>query len=167
MARQGIVGYIVNLLTNSRVEFELMPDELSDSNSAQFEDVSPLGRSGPLRAYSSSGPRAISFTLQLHNDYCKDGILNTVNKLKALTYPAYTGGNIMPPKCLVRIGDMINCTATCDEVGVNWMKPIVDNMYVMAEVSISLSEVTSKAKSTFDVEKGELNGAKGRGVTPW
>lgn len=152
--RDEIVCYIINLVTNSRIEFTLIPDEVSDSVSSQFEETTPMGRSGPIYGYSATGPHSVSFSIQLHDDYCKGGILNTVNKLKALTYPVYNSGNINPPKCLIRIGNIINMTAKCSEVSVTWQKPYRNGQYIMAEVSLSFDEVTSRSMSAYDVEKG-------------
>lgn len=148
--KEYIPCYIINILTGGKIEFECEPEEISDSNSNQFDPQEIRGRSSPFQGYNSSGPRSISFSVMLHDDLCKEGILNTVNHLRSLTFPNY-GGVLTPPKCLVRIGDMIHCNAIVNDVSVSWQKPYRDNVYVAAEVSINLSEVVDTPYSSSEV----------------
>lgn len=149
--------YIVNLLTGSQIAIRIIPEEVSDSTSSQWEEVVPRGRSNPIYGYSSSGPRTVSYTIQLHDDYLPDGILTTVNQLRALTYPAYSGGSISPPKCLVRVGGNIKFTGICKEVSVTWQKPLRDGYYINAEVSLTFDEVCNTAKGSSEVAQGDFN----------
>ena len=146
--------YIVNLITGNQMVIRIFPDEVTDSVSSQWEEVVPRGRSNPIQGYSSSGPRTVSYTLQLHDDYLPDGILATVNQLRALTYPVYNGGSISPPKCLIRVAGNIKFTAICKEVSVTWMKPLRNGYYINAEVSLTFDEVPSVAKSAVEITNG-------------
>lgn len=148
--KEYIPCYIINLLTGGKIEFECEPEEISDSNSNQFDPQEIRGRSSPIQGYNNSGPRAINFSVVLHDDLCRQGILSTVNHLRSLTYPSY-GGVLTPPKCLVRIGDMIHCNAIVNDIGVTWQKPYRSGVYVTAEVSINLTEVVDTPYSASDI----------------
>lgn len=145
--------YIKNFVTGSTIEFELIPEEITDNYSATFDQQDIRGRSNPIQGYNSSGPRTISYTIQLHDDYCKTGILDTVNKLRALTYPEY-GGVIIPPKCYVRFGNMIGTKAITTSVGVTWKKPYRDGIFINADVTLEFTEVLENPKSASQIEGG-------------
>lgn len=154
--KETIECYIINLITDSRIEFELTPEEVSDSVSAQYDETVPRGRSNPILGYNSSGPRTVSYTIPLHDDYCKEGILATVNKLQALAYPIYHTGSIQAPTALIRLGKMVNTTGVCTEVGVTWKKPYRDGVYLNADVSLTFTETLSTPKGAVDIESGEF-----------
>lgn len=154
VTRETISCYIRNLITNTNIEFELIPEEFTETNSATFDPHNIRGRSSPLQGYNSSGPRTLNYTLQLYDDYCKDGILLTVNKIKALTYPEY-GGAIIPPKCYIRFGGMINMQGVVSNVSVNWKKPFRKGIFINADVSIDITEVVDKPKSAYEIETGK------------
>ena len=89
MASPGISGkkipaYVHNLVTGTNITFKFYPEEVEDTHSSSFSQKEILGRSTPLLAYSGGGPREVSFSVILHDDFCDDGIINTVNKLKGL-----------------------------------------------------------------------------------
>lgn len=146
--------YIKNLVTGTTIEFELIPETVSDNNSASFDAQDIRGRSNPIQGYNTSGPRTVSFSIQLHDDYCKDGILTTVNKLRALTYPAY-GGGVTPPSCYVRFGKMIRMKAVVTSVSVQWNKPYRNGVFTQAEVSLDFTEIRNKSLSASNIEGGK------------
>lgn len=142
--------YIINSLTGGTIEFECEPEEITDNNSAQYDAQEVRGRSSPYQGYNQSGPREINFSVMLHDDLCKNGILATVNHLKSLTYPGYDGV-LSAPHCVIRIGDMIHCNAIISDVGVTWQKPFRDGVYVAATVDISGLEVVDSAYSASEI----------------
>ena len=142
--------YVINLLTGGKIEFDCEPDEITDTNSNQFDPQDIRGRSSPYQGYNNSGPRSISFNVILHDDLCKEGVLNTVNHLRSLTYPNY-GGVLIPPKCLVRIGDMIHCKAVINDVSVVWQKPYRNGVYLVADVTINATEVVDTPFSANEI----------------
>lgn len=133
--------YVVNNLTGTIIEFMISPEDISDNLTATFDDIHPKNRTSPIKGFNNSGPRDISFSITLHNDYCKDGLLHTVRQLQALTLPAKSAGFVKAPNCKVVIGKMININGVCTSVGVNWKKPYHDEIYSMAEISLSFNEV--------------------------
>lgn len=111
--------YIVNMLTNERINFVTIPTDLSETHSASFNQQQPMGRSAPYFTFENNEARTISFSIKLHKDLCPD-MVNVVNKLKALVYPNYNGSLVQPPYCYVRFGGMVNMMAVCNSVSVNW-----------------------------------------------
>lgn len=152
--KNPIPAYIVNLTTGHVIEFAHIPDELEDSNSSSFSEINIQGRSTPVLAYDGSGPRNVTFTLQLHDDYCRLGIKQTVDLLKSLTYPRYST-YILPPRCYIRIGETIRMTGVCEDVTVNWKKPYRDNKFVYAEVSLTFKSALEVPFSADDVAGGK------------
>lgn len=151
-AKDNVTCYIKNLVTGSIVRFDL-PPELSDSESANFDDTAIRGRSSPIKGYDSSGPRSVSYSLQLHDDYCEEGLETTISKLKALVYPGYS--NVVDaPSCYVRIGNAVRGLFVVNSVGVNYNLPYRNGMYVQADVSLDLSEVPTTPRSATEIENG-------------
>lgn len=144
--------YVYNMNTGTMIQFGVStPEEISDSTTANFEDQAVKGRSSPFKAYDNSGPRSISFTIELVADYCPDGIVQTVNKLRALCYP-HKKTIIVEPKCRVVIGNFLKVTCVPTAVDVVWKKPYKDNIYTLADVTLSLSEVESAGTFASEVE---------------
>lgn len=160
IAKEYIPCYIVNAVTGDTIEFDCEPESFDESNSNNFDMQDIRGRSNPFQGYNNSGPRTISFTLPLHDDLCKLGILNTVNKLRALVYPGYEGDVLVPPVVLFRIGDMFNCKCIVNDVSISWQKPYRNNVYTYAEANISLTEVVDRPFSATEISAngGFLNG---------
>lgn len=139
-AKTEISCYILNLITNDSVTFDCEPDEITDSNQNNYDPVDIRGRSSPYQGYNASGPRQINFSVTLHADMCRDGLQNTLNKLRALTYPIYSQGALLRPEAFFHIGYMISCRCIVNNVNITFQKPIRDHFYVQAEVSIDLTE---------------------------
>lgn len=150
ITKDYIPCYIINTVTGGKIEFDVEPEEITDTTTANFDPQEIRGRSSPYQGYNGSGPRTVSFELILHEDLCKDGVLNTVNHLRSLAYPGY-GGVLTAPSCLVRLGGMIHMKAIVSDVGVIWQKPYRDQIYLAATVSISFTEVTDNPHSASDI----------------
>lgn len=143
--------YVINRLTGTKIVFGISPDEVTESNSAQFDDADIRGRSSPFKQYSQTGPRSVSFTIQLYADYCPMGIVQTVNAVKALVYPRYTDV-IEAPHAYFKIGKFMALDGVVNSVSVSWRKPFRDGYYLFADVSIDMDEVRSVAQSVEEVE---------------
>ena len=90
-----------------RIEMRILP-EISDSKSASYNDEPIMGRSFPLKTYSHSENRDISWTA--HFMVVKDGdqeeIMENLRIIESLVYPEdeNTGGApyAPPPICRLR-----------------------------------------------------------------
>lgn len=145
--------YTKNLVTGTTTIFDLVPEIVTDNHVANFEDQVTKSRPSPFKAYASSGPRNVSFSVVISQDYCQNGILKTVNQLQALVIPELKGSYVDSPRCLVRIGDIININAVCINVSVEWETPYKENVYHKATVTMSFDEVENNVKFAKDWEK--------------
>lgn len=107
------------------IRFQTMPDKITDSKSAVFNDAQIIGRSSPLKTYQFSSARRISLNLEFFasleandvNDPTK--VKDTVNLLRALVNPNYGNKLIARPRrCILRVGDNIGMTGYCLTVNV-------------------------------------------------
>lgn len=144
--------YIINLVTGTKIEFHL-PESVSDSLSANFDAIDIRGRTNALQGYNNSGPRTLSFDFDLHRDFCEFGVVAAVSQLKALVYPAYVG-YIDAPKAFVHLGNAIRGLFVVNDVSVTYNIPFMDDMYVSANVSISITEAGDAVYSAAQIEEG-------------
>lgn len=165
--------YVINLLTDTKITFKVPPEELTESVSASFEPQEIRGRSAPFFSYNSNGARTVSFTVTLHEEYCAGGIWKTVNQLKALVYPTYSGSIVRPPKCYVRFGSMVGMRAIIENVSVSWEKPYIQDVgkrIVFNKASVSLEFTEYMVNDTHDAysmekEGGIRNLSRSSGIT--
>lgn len=150
---ESVECYIKNLITGTTVKFRALPDELSESIESSFEEQPIRGRSEAYQGYSNTGPYSVSFDVTLYDDYCENGIQNTINNLKALAYPDYSG-TIISPLCYVRFGNMISMKAIVSSVSISRSKPYRDGVYLSATVGFEFTECENKSKSVRDIEAG-------------
>jgi hypothetical protein len=139
----------------------MTPDEISESHSTEFEPITIKSRSSPLASYAGSGARTVDLSFDIHEDYLKiyepkgqyAHIHNFVGRIKALTYPRYSKGIVIPPKCYVMVGEFFRMKAYCNSCNVTWRKPIRHGKYIAANISLSLTEivyVSFTADEVFD-----------------
>ncbi len=97
---------------NRTITMKILP-EISDSKSASYNDEPIIGRSYPLKTYSHSENRDISWTA--HFMVVKDGdqeeIMSDLRAIESLVYPedTNTGGApyAPPPICRIRCGSLL------------------------------------------------------------
>lgn len=152
---QVIQCVVMNNVTGSYVSFNMPPESLSESLSNSYDDNSIRGRSSPIRGYSNSGPRSISFTLSLFQDYCPSGLKQTEDFLRALCYPSYSG-SVVPPSATFILGNTITLIGTVDSVSLDHKPPIKDGYYSLVDASISMTEVEAQTTDAKAVEGGGL-----------
>lgn len=143
------------------INLEIPPESVEDTYSANFDSKSLQGRSSPVFGYSNGGPREVSFSITVREDYVEgeEDIIDVINKFKSIEYPEYTNDEVVPPKVYVKIGDFINFTGICNNVGVTWERPYGRTSrdrtsFLQAEVSLSFNEVIEQggdAKSASDI----------------
>lgn len=151
-AKKGSADMMVKIVRKSNpgmyVEFPGIPEELSDNNQANYTAIQTKGRSAPFQDYENSGPRQFNFTYEFYADYLPNhDIKGVVSNLVSFTHPEKKG-NIRPPTAIFSVsgGSDVSFQCVVNTVQVTWKKPIINNHYSRATVSISLTEVVDKSK---------------------
>jgi hypothetical protein len=149
------------------IPFQFMPDSITDSKSAVYNEIPIIARSVPVKSYSHSSSRIISFTLEFfaapeQGLRILDPLLlkTRIDALKALVYPDY-GAFITkpPPRCLVHIGAQVAFLGTCKSVNVTYsnQSPWTLNPVVLAhhaKVALSFEETLNIPLSNTEVRFG-------------
>lgn len=143
--------YIINLLTNTMIEFTGLPEEVTIANTANFSDQAVKGRSSPFKAYENSGSKTIDFSVLIVADYCEKGITQVSNEISALVLPS-NNGFIQAPKCLFKLGEFINIVAVPNSITQCFKPPYKDGVYTILEVTFSLSEIEPLSRTAEEVE---------------
>jgi hypothetical protein len=166
-------AYIIHADNPSeRLEFQIFPEEISMNKAAEYASVPVVGRSEPVRSYSSSGPKTFSFELQFvaSVEQGDDGdtlyVLEKVAWLESLVYPEYENNLTFPPPVVfLMIGDAIQARCITTEVNptysgpwdvyesehgstFNWISPM------RATVSLTLEEVSLVPSSSSFIRGG-------------
>jgi hypothetical protein len=121
--------FIFDQDSQDRVEFQLMPDTISESKNAVYNEVPILGRSLPLLGYSHSSSRQMGLSLQFVSlnrtgKYSPQWVLHQVRWLESKVYPAYDNGYAFPPpRLIVVVGNAIGMQCTMSSVSTTWLGP--------------------------------------------
>lgn len=78
-------GYIVDVVTRERLEFQYNPDEITDEKSTDFSTIKVPGMSHPRYQYVAGEARRISFRLS----FFKGPVKQNVAWLQSLLYPQH------------------------------------------------------------------------------
>jgi hypothetical protein len=138
----------------------MTPDDITEAHTANFEQIDIKSRSNPLQAYSGSGARTTDLSFDIHEDDLRVSIganadiIQFVGQVKALTYPRYQGGVVIPPRVFIKIGDFFRMKAFCGSVNVTWKKPIRNNRYICASLQMSFTEILSLSFTADEVTTG-------------
>lgn len=134
------------------------PQEISDSYSSTWQSQDVLGRSSPLAAYMYTGFRQVSFNLTFHREMVFDNdaykniktmsksareskydhiqeIEDILKALKLACYPLYASNGLVSPTIFFRFGQF-TCKGYLESVSYTWKPPIIDNKYMVCDVSI-------------------------------
>lgn len=153
-AKDYIACYMADLRTGEVMEFEV-PEELSEDLSASYDQQTILGRAGSIKGYNNTSDITLSFTLKLHDDYCKWGIVRTVNFIKSQLYPEYDA-EIVAPKTMFRCGSVFSALCVLTSVSVTWKKPYRDGHYISADVSITIETINNVPPSASEILSSEI-----------
>lgn len=154
------------------IPFQFMPKTITDSKVAIYNDIAIVARSSPLKAYSQSQGRQISFTLDFFAApqqglelIIPSLIRNRIDALRALTYPSYSGtftGVKPPPRCLVRIGNQVSMIGVCKQVTVAYNNEVTPwtigalSMSFGASVTLMFEETLNIPLSNSEVRINDL-----------
>lgn len=126
-----------------RRELPIYPDEISDSLSASWSTQQIVGRSSPIAAYIGTDFRKVSFSMELHRELLAEKG-NPTGKMESLirvieksVYPEYLSQGLTPPITTFRFGDFY-ARGYVESVSNTWKKPIINDMYMIASMSISM-----------------------------
>jgi hypothetical protein len=147
-----ISHYIINLITDEKVIFKTLPEDVSETYAASWETTDIRGRSAPYIGYAGNEARSVSYSITLQDDIC-DNMMKVVKFLKGLVYPKYSGSIVIPPYCLVHFGGMVsNMTAVVNNVSLSWGGPILSDANHYSKVDISL-DFTELRRSSIPTAK--------------
>lgn len=145
--------YIINLVTDTIIGIPVKPDEVSDSVSVNFESQLPRGRSVGYVGYTSTESKEVTVTINLHQDLLQgESLESRVNKFKALEYPEYEAGALIPPNCYVSLYKGIRFTALCKSCDVRWHGDIKKGTYTHANITLSFKNVSEMTYTASVVE---------------
>lgn len=137
---EPIECYVMNLNTDDVVTFNVeIPENVTESYTANYTDQFTRGRSTPFKSYENSGPHSIQFSVKLVLDYRRD-LVDTVDCLKDMLKPV-KGVALVPPKVRVRIGSVLNIQAVPTGFEFNWGDGYKDGVYRTCECSFGFDEV--------------------------
>lgn len=121
--------YILDPEESEYVGFQLMPDSISESKAAMYNEVPIVGRSLPQLGYASSTARTVGLNLQFvalerEGKYTTEWVKTQVRWLEAKTYPRYLDGFTFPPPGLrLIVGDVIGLQCVMTACTTTWLGP--------------------------------------------
>lgn len=175
METQGnlITNYIYLYHTDQFILLPTYPEQIQDSLAANFNSQSLLARSAPIFSYSSSGPRSMQITLNLHRDMMwdlnynvsnlnleigEDYIDTLVKQIQAIALPRYSTSTKMvnPPIVAIRFGNEIYLKGVIEGgISVTYSGPIgEDDKYKKVDISFSLHEI-----DPYDADTVQIGGS--------
>ena len=161
---QFVTNYIYLYHTDKFIIIPEYPETITDNMTSTFNQTTALSRSAPVFTYANSGPRSVTFSLELHRDMVNDlnitaGNTNLksnvvsqtddyvdtlIKELQSIALPRYNVNNsaVVPPRVAVRFGNelfisgVVNTTVQC-----TYSKPILSNgKYAKVSIGFTISE---------------------------
>lgn len=155
-------NYIYAYHTNKFYCLPVFPDNIQDSMAVQFTPTTPLARSAPIYSYSNSGPRTISFSIEIHRDFMNqvntnnseiipkaddDYLDSFIDAIHSLSVPEYTDAQKMvnPPLAALKIGNQIFCKGIISNLNLEYKLPLIELSdgrlkYAVASLSFTMNE---------------------------
>jgi hypothetical protein len=102
--QKQISGYLVDVDTGERLEFQHNPSDISDEKSTDYAAIKIPGLSHPRYQYVAGEARRISFKIELF----KGPVKEQVHWLRSLLYPEHAGTMLKnaPHRVLLLFGDL-------------------------------------------------------------
>lgn len=152
--KKAISGYLVDVKTNEKLEFQYNPENISDSKSTDYATIKIPGMSHPRYQYVSGGSRQINFRLGLF----MDDVQKKVSWLQSLQYPTHEGTVLKnsPHRVLLVLGDLytgLECIVKQVKVSYFGLFEPETLLPKQAEVDISLEEYVNESVSYKDIRK--------------
>jgi len=168
---------------SERLHFQMIPDTLTISKSAEWGSTEVVGRGEPYRAYRASSPRNIAFTMRFFasvdagdNGNAFDDVRRKADWLEALVYPDNATG--FPPLTRLFFGNTLQSLCIVKSVSIVFDGPwaferdvgqpganefVSDILPMHATATLSLDEINSTPPTATLVRDGILTR---RGLTP-
>lgn len=121
--------FILDTDSGERVEFQLMPEAISESKSAMYNEIAIIGRSLPLLGYAGSGSRTMGLGLSFaalfpEGKYSPKWVEEQTRWLESKVYPNYEDGFVFPPpRLLVVVGKAVGLQCIMTSVSTTWLGP--------------------------------------------
>jgi hypothetical protein len=112
-----------------RLDFQLMPEGISESKSAMYNEVPIIGRSLPLIGYASSTSRMVNISLRFvslnkEGKYSPKWVEERVRWLESKVYPRYENNlTYPPPRLLLVVGKALSMQCVMTSYNTTWMSP--------------------------------------------
>jgi len=102
------LGRNVNVILDQKIELYSLP-EITDAKEAIYSDQTIQGRSSPVKTYSYSSNRTISFTIHLYVTTKADirRNLGIIRAISALTHPEYNNTYLPPKVAKMKCGKLL------------------------------------------------------------
>jgi len=152
MINPQINGYLVDVQTHERLEFQYSPSEIGDDKSAHYADIKIPGISHPKYQFVSGGARQITFTVS----FFKGEVKQQVAWLQSLLYPEHSGTTLKSPphRVIFILGELYpGVTCIVRNVKARYFNLFDQNSLSpqQAEVDIVLEEWVDKSINYGDV----------------
>lgn len=142
-----------------------IPESVQESLSLNTQDQSIIARSAPIVSYANTNARTVSYTFAVADDYmptkgtggAQYTIQEYVSALKSLEYPKYTSNEVVPPQCILRLGN-IYLKGIVTSVSINWKGPlsniVAGGCFSRADISLQFKEVSNTVKGSITIKDG-------------
>ena len=161
---QFITNYIYLYHTDKFIIIPEYPESITDNMGSTFNQTTALSRSAPVFTYANSGPRSVTFSLELHRDMVNDlnitaGNTNLksnvvsqtddyvdilIKELQSIALPRYNVNNraVIPPRVAVRFGNELFISGVVNSaIQCTYSKPILSNgKYAKVSIGFTISE---------------------------
>ena len=161
---QFVTNYIYLYHTDKFIIIPEYPESITDNMTLTFNQTQALSRSAPVFTYAYSGPRSVTFNLELHRDMVNDlnitaGNTNLksnvvsqtddyvdtlIKELQSIALPRYNVNNraVIPPRVAVRFGNELFISGVVtSNISCVYNKPILSNgKYAKVTISFAVSE---------------------------
>lgn len=160
MKTQILDSYMYFYHTQNYIVLPTIPEQVTDSLSANFQSTSILSRSAPIYTYSNSGPRSIQVSLRLHRDMMDDANYNKSNftielgddyvdtlvkQIQAVALPRYDSSTklVDPPIVALRLGNEVFIKGVVvGGLTVTYSGAIrQDRKYSVVDISFNINEI--------------------------
>lgn len=161
---QFVTNYIYLYHTDKFIIIPEYPESITDNMTLTFNQTQALSRSAPVFTYAYSGPRSVTFNLELHRDMVNDlnitaGNTNLksnvvsqtddyvdtlIKELQSIALPRYNVSNsaVVPPRVAVRFGNELFISGVVTSaISCVYNKPILSNgKYAKVSITFTVSE---------------------------